>query len=85
MADERIARRLRALLAYYSGAPEESLNAGSTPYNTGGWDSFANLSLMAALEEEFGVTFSTQEVIKLRSLGDIAAYLEAHSARSRAG
>ena len=83
MPNETIARRLRELLAYYSGAPEESLGSHSTPQNTEGWDSLANLNLMAALEEEFGVSIATRDVIKLRSLGDIAAYLEANASRAQ--
>jgi|HubBroStandDraft_1064217.scaffolds.fasta_scaffold300259_2 acyl carrier protein len=76
MPEEKI-RRLRELLAYHSGAPEESLGPDSTPQNTHGWDSVANLGLMAAIEDEFQVTIATRDVLRLKSLGDIAAYLEA--------
>jgi acyl carrier protein len=79
MPDETITRRLRELLAYHSGAPEESLGASSTQQNTHGWDSVANLGLMAAVEEEFNVTIATKDVLNLHSLGDIAAYLEKHA------
>jgi acyl carrier protein len=85
MPDERIIRRLRALLAYHSGAPEASLNAESTPQNTGGWDSLANLNLMAALEQEFCITIETDDLMKMRSLGEIEAYLNAYSSGDRAG
>jgi acyl carrier protein len=80
MSDSVIARRLRAQLAYLSGAPEASLGAGSTPQNTVGWDSVANLGLMVAIEEEYGITIATRDVIKLRSLGDIIAFVEAQAA-----
>jgi acyl carrier protein len=79
MPDERIARRLRELLAFHSGAAESSLGPGSTPQNTHGWDSVANLGLFAAIEEEFEVTIATRDVMQLKSLGDIGAYLEAHA------
>jgi acyl carrier protein len=85
MPDERIVRRLCELLAHHSGAPQASLGCDSTPQNTQGWDSLANLNLMAALEEEFGIAFTTRDVIKLRSLGDIAGYLEANASLSRVG
>ena len=83
MADQSILRRLCALLSHVSDTPEESLNAASTPQNTGGWDSYANLSLMASIEEEYGVTFATNDVIKFKSLGDIAAYVEEHAGHGR--
>jgi acyl carrier protein len=77
MSDGEIAAKVRELLAFYSGAPEATLRADSTPQNTEGWDSLANLNLMAALESEYGLTIATRDVLKLRSLGDIAAYVQA--------
>ena len=50
MANAHIAHRLREILAYHSGTPEDSLGDHSTAQNTGGWDSYANLSVMAAIE-----------------------------------
>jgi acyl carrier protein len=85
MSDETIARRLRELLAYHSGASEATLRGDSTPQNTEGWDSLANLNLMAALEDEFGLTIATRDVLKLKSLGDIAAYVEANRVAGRTG
>jgi acyl carrier protein len=85
MADEAIAQRLRELLAFYSGAPEATLRGDSTPQNTEGWDSLANLNLMAAIESEYGLTIATRDVMKLRSLGDIAAYVEANTVTGRTG
>jgi acyl carrier protein len=80
MADEAVAQRVRELLAFYSGAPETTLRPDSTPQNTEGWDSLANLNLMAALESEYGLTIATRDVLKLRSLGAIAEYVQANVA-----
>ena len=85
MPNELIARRLRELLAYHSGAPEGSLRTDSAPQNTDRWDSLANLNLMAAIEEEFGVTVATRDVVKLKTLGDIGAYVEANAVAGRTG
>jgi acyl carrier protein len=85
MADDRIARRLRELLSYQSGVPEESLDASSTPLNTVGWDSVANLGFMAAIEEEFKVTIATRDAVRLRSLGDIEVYLRGHVGPGQGG
>jgi acyl carrier protein len=75
---DAVASRVRELLAFFSGAPLATLRPDSTPQNTEGWDSLANLNLMAALESEYGLTIATRDVLKLRSLGDIAAYVEAN-------
>jgi acyl carrier protein len=80
MADAAIADRVRGFLAFYSGAQEATLRSDSTPQNTEGWDSLANLNLMAALESEYGFTIATRDVLKLRSLGDIVEYVQANMA-----
>jgi len=77
MSDPKLWDRVRALLSYHSGAPETALNAQSSPQNTPGWDSVANLGLMSALEDEFGVTISSDDVMRLRTLGDIAEFVAA--------
>jgi acyl carrier protein len=80
MSDPKIARRLIELLAHHSGTPEASLSLDASPQNTPGWDSAANLGMIAAVEEEFDVTVAAMDAMTFKSLRDIAAYLE-----SRAG
>jgi len=77
MSDPTLRDRVRALLSYYSGAPESALDDKSSPLSTPGWDSVANLGLMSALEEEFGVTVSSEDVMRLRTLGDIVEFVAA--------
>ncbi len=79
MSNPTTARRLIELLAHHAGAPETSLSLDASPQNTPGWDSAANLGLIAAVEDEFGVTIATMDAINLKSLRDIATYLESHS------
>ncbi len=83
MVDDPILQRLRALLSEFTSVPESELRADSTPENTAGWDSAANLFLFAAIEEEYTVTFGTRDIMRLRSLGDIAAFLTASNARAQ--
>jgi acyl carrier protein len=40
-----------------------------------GWDSFAHINLIVALEEAFGVSFSTQEVGEMQCVGDLLRLL----------
>ena len=53
--------------------------------NTPGWDSVANLGLMCAIEDEYGITVATRDVMRLRTLGDIAAYVEENRGKTAAG
>lgn len=48
--------------------PPESLNDESAPENTPEWDSVASMILVAALEETFGIQFSTMEIMRMRSI-----------------
>jgi len=75
-------KHLGEILAFYSGAAEGSLGAMSSPRNTPGWDSAANLYFIAAIEDAYAVTFATRDVVKLRTLGDFAAYLAGQDARA---
>jgi acyl carrier protein len=77
MADVTIRDRLRQLLAKNVDVPESSLTETSTAQNTAGWDSVANLGFIADIEDEFGVTVTTNDAMRMKSLGDIAAFLEA--------
>jgi acyl carrier protein len=85
MSETPTFQRVRALLSEYTGVPESALRADSTPETTEGWDSAANLYLFAAIEEEFGVTVGTRDILRLRSLADIAAYLESAASQPATG
>ena len=47
----------------------------STPADTPGWDSFAQVKLTLAMEEEFGITFTLDEVAELACAGDFVKAL----------
>ena len=49
----------------------------AAPGVTPGWDSVANLGFIAAVEDEFGVTISTSEALRVKSLGDMASLIAA--------
>ena len=45
--------------------PIEALDDEASPDTIDNWDSLRHMNLVMALEEEFGVQFSTDEVIEL--------------------
>lgn len=53
--------------------PADRLGPESRPDTTPGWDSFAHLALIVALEETFDMRFSTGEILEIGSLGDAEA------------
>ncbi|HUJ60784.1 MAG TPA: acyl carrier protein [Kofleriaceae bacterium] len=74
---DRLIERLASLLSDVCGAPAAALGPESAPGATPGWDSVANISFIAAVEDEFGVTIATTEALAIKSLGDMAKLLAA--------
>jgi len=57
------------------------MTAETTPPQVPGWDSLAQIALIASIEKEFAVRFSAREAGGLVSVGAIAALIEAKTNR----
>jgi len=53
--------------------PVEQINEQSTPQNTDAWDSLNHMNLILALEEEFGVRFSDEQIMRMLDIKTIIA------------
>jgi acyl carrier protein len=42
------------------------------------WDSFAQMQIVIAIEEMFGIKFSTDEVTGFKNVGDVVKAIESH-------
>jgi acyl carrier protein len=42
------------------------------------WDSLQHVALVAAIEQQFGISLSMDEMIEIRSVGDICTILDRH-------
>jgi acyl carrier protein len=67
----RLHRTLQAVL----GVPAEALSDDASPDTIATWDSLNHLNLVLALEAEFGVALSPQDVLDLRNVGLIRTVL----------
>ena len=47
------------------------------------WDSLANVELMVALEQRFGVRFYTGEIARMKNVGELADTIENHLRQAR--
>jgi acyl carrier protein len=56
--------------------PDLILTEQTTAVDVAGWDSFAHVNLIVALEERFAVTFSTRELAAMQSVADLLTLLE---------
>jgi len=54
----------------------EQLNEESSPDTIENWDSLKHMNLILALEEEFDVTFSDEEIVELLSVEIIVETLK---------
>ncbi len=56
--------------------PLEKINDESTPENIEAWDSLNQMNLVLALEEEFGITFTDDEIVSMLDVRSICKTLE---------
>ena len=72
-------RRLRAVLAKVLQVDPGSITDETSPANTPSWDSLNALMLLSALEEAFSVSFTMEEAMSVRHVGDIKRALARHA------
>lgn len=68
--------RVEDLASQVFGVPREQVRPDSTPESTENWDSLQHLNLVLALEQEFQVQFSPEEIEQLQSIELIAMLVE---------
>ena len=70
-----ISNQLRKVILSQLGLDDwdirDSTNAGQIP----GWDSLSHAMIIAAVEDEFGVRFTTREVLQLATVGQLQELL----------
>ena len=74
MPDQTRSRALRTV-SRIMGVPAEMLSEASSPDSVESWDSLRHMSMVLALEEEFGVRFSDEQIMALSSIGAILTTL----------
>lgn len=70
-------QRVRQVMALVFNLPEAAVGGDAAIMQTPGWDSLGHANLMLAIEEEFSVTLTPDDVVDLQSLADIVTYLDA--------
>lgn len=67
--------RLYETIESILGVPYGTVTEGSSPETVPSWDSLNHLNMVMAIESEFGVTFSPEDVIDMRNVGLIQTIL----------
>ncbi len=76
MHDSGMIDQIRFILANTLGMDESNLPAEVSQSTCQRWNSLRHMMLIASLEEEFSVEFTTSEILAMTSLDEIVATLE---------
>ena len=71
--------RLKNIMASVFGMQVEEINEMTSVDNCEQWDSFQHMSLLVAIEEEFGLSLDDDEVLRMKDFTSIIDVLESHS------
>ena len=64
------------VVGHIIGVPVETLSEKSSQETVAYWDSLKHMSLILSLEEEFSVSLSDEEIMKISSIKDIIKLLK---------
>jgi acyl carrier protein len=67
--------RLKQLLAMALKTSPSAIADDASPATTAGWDSLAHVLMVSLLEDEYGITFSAEEIASIQSLADFRRIL----------
>ena len=79
MVDD-LSERVQQIAADVFGVDPAALTSSSKPDDIDTWDSVAQLNLLVALEDEFGITMDLEAVAMGASIGDIVDFVAHGSA-----
>ena len=70
-SDDLIEPRLRACILRALNVPDFPLRRTTRAYEVPRWDSISHALVIVAVEDEFGVRFSTKDLLALETVGDL--------------
>lgn len=66
--EKRDESRILTILSNIFNEPIENINNKSSPDTIGSWDSLSHMKLVIALEEEFNIEFSDDQIVDMISV-----------------
>lgn len=76
MSREEIFDRLNLVFRDVFDDDGITVTDSTTAADIDGWDSLMHITLLSAVEDEFGVSFSMKEVVKMKNVGDMVDIIE---------
>lgn len=69
--------RVYGVIRVVLDAPDLVISADQAATDIPGWDSFAHVNIIVDIEDEFGITFSTEEIGKSAQVGQLVGMVVA--------
>ena len=66
---------IRPIFIDVLGEKARTITEATTASDVEGWDSFAHITVVVAVEEKYGVSFTTQELGQMTCVGDFIQVL----------
>lgn len=79
MDDRELTRKLKKIFADVFDIPEEEIEDESSRDTIENWDSIQHLQLILALEANFGIHLTADEVIEIQTFKGVKDLLKKHS------
>ena len=76
MNETTVETRVRHIASDTLNIPVDQMTAESSPETIEAWDSVQHLSLVLALEAQFGVQIDPEEIEEMRTIGAITEIIE---------
>jgi len=71
--------RIKVVMASVFAVDVEVINRQTTPHTISSWDSLRHMSLVVALEQEFGIKLEYEEIEAMVSFPIVSSTIEAYS------
>lgn len=78
MERKEIFEKVKALVVQELGIAEEKVTMEATFESDLGADSLDAIELVCSLEDSFGISIPDEQVVELRTIGQIVEYVEKH-------
>ncbi len=76
--DAEIGKRVEKVFREVFQLDSDSLSDGMGPDDILTWDSMGHVTLVAALEQEFDMSFEMEEILEIRVVGDAKKTISKH-------
>ncbi len=78
---DKIYERINTVFRDFFDDDDIEVDASTTADDIDDWDSLSHITLMSAVEEEFGVRFTMGEVSGMKNVGEMAEIIKARGTK----